>query len=181
MSAIQESTGFRVRLRVRLAKGFTTEAKSLSATVAGREITITSQDKNEPLNRVKWAVLHARGFASQEQALQFGARLRTILQVASLSLRLGVDVGEDKPTLRMNEEFARATGRIKDYERIAPNIHGLAILPDDDHTRIPIGEIQGTVTSNPDDLIRTLNELGEKPDIAPEPAVSRPPPCLLSL
>ena len=112
MSAIQESTGFRVRLRVRLAKGFTTEAKSLSATVAGREITITSQDKNEPLNRVKWAVLHARGFASQEEALQFGARLRSILQVASLSLRLGVDVGEDKPTHRMNEEFARATGRI---------------------------------------------------------------------
>jgi hypothetical protein len=163
-ATMDKTTGFRVRLRVRLAKSLATDAKSLKATIQGREITITSQDKNETLNQAEWVGLHAKGFATHEEALQFGSRLRSILQVVSLSVRLGVDVGEDKPSSWVSEEFARAFGAIKDHERIAPNIHGLSILPDDDYTRFPNFNANLTVTSSPDVLVKTLNELGASGD-----------------
>ncbi len=169
---MSEATGFRVRLRVRMAKGLTTEATSLSVTVAGREITITSQDKNEALNKATWAVLHARGFVTEDEARQFGTRLAWIFQVASLSLRLGIDVGEDKPSGWVSEAFARAKGLIKDHERIAPNIHGLLVLPDDDHTRIPLMNARLTVTSSPDDLVKILGELGEGSETTPKLAMT---------
>jgi hypothetical protein len=162
---MDDQNGFRVRLRVRLAKGLTTEAKSLNIALAGRSVSVTSQDKNEPLNEAKWVVFHARGFATEKEALQFGGRLRSIVELVCLSLRLGVDVGEDKPTGWVSEKYARALGLIKEQERVAPNVHGLTILPDDDLTRIPIVDIKGVVTANPTDLIAAMEELGDAHDL----------------
>jgi hypothetical protein len=115
-------------------------------------VTIKSQRRDEQLNTAKWVVFHARGFSTENDACEFGTRLRSILQVTSLSLRAGVDVGEDKPSSWASEEFARKLGLIKDHERLALNIHGLSVLPDDDLTRFPLFDAQATVTSNPDDL-----------------------------
>jgi hypothetical protein len=98
--------------------------------------------------------------------------LRRILEVASLSLRLGVDGGEDKPSGWMQEQFARGLGLLKDHERIAPNIHGILVLPDDDHTRIPIMNAHLAVTGNLDDLLNTLTELGENNDSVPDKALT---------
>lgn len=133
-----DTIGFRIRLRARVAKSLTTEATSLNVKVANKDVTITSQRKEEPLSKAKWIVLSARGFATEEAAREFGTRLRSIVQLAALSSRLGVDAGEDRPTSWVNEGFLRSAGFIKEHERSAPNIHGLAILPDDDNTRIPL-------------------------------------------
>lgn len=156
--------GFRVRLRVRIAKALTSETSSLTVVVMNKDVTITSQQKEEPLNKAKWIVLGARGFSTEEAAQQFGTRLRSILQLAALSSRLGVDAGEDKPTSWINENFARSMGLIKENERVAPNVHGLTILPDDDRTRFPIFNAEGTVTANPEHLTSALRELGENGD-----------------
>jgi hypothetical protein len=156
-----DDIGFRVRLRVRFAKGLTTEATSLSVTVDQRAVTITSQIKDEPLNKAKWIILQSGGFETEEGAQHFGDHLRSILQVAALSSRLGVDVGHDKASGWINEDFARSTGLIKEHERVAPNIHGLAIVPDDDLTRFPIINMQGVVTAHPDQLTSAMTELGE--------------------
>ena len=158
------TTGFRIRLRVRVAKGLTTEATSVQFVLANKEVTITSQNKEEPLSKTTWIVLGARGFATEEAAQDFGTRLRSILQLAALSSRLGVDVGEDKPTCWVSEDFARFLG-VKEHERIAPNIHGLAILPDDDNTRIPLMNPQATVTADPEHFLSALRESGESGDI----------------
>ncbi|HEV2037458.1 MAG TPA: hypothetical protein VGQ96_02540, partial [Candidatus Eremiobacteraceae bacterium] len=152
-------------LRARIAKGLTTEATSLSVRVANKDVTITSQNKEEPLNKAKWIVLNARGFTAEEVAQHFGTRLCSILQLAALSSRLGVDVGENKPTSWVSEHFARSKGLIKEHERIAPNIHGLAILPDDDYTRFPIINAHATVTADPEHFASALRELGENDDI----------------
>jgi hypothetical protein len=88
-----------------------------------------------------------------------------MLQLAALSSRLGVDAGEDKPTSWLSEDFSRSIGLIKEHERIAPNVHGLAILPDDDNTRFPVSNIQGTVTADPEHFTSALRELGENGDI----------------
>ena len=159
-----DTTGFRIRLRVRVAKGLTTEATSVQFVLANKEVTITSQNKAEPLSKTTWIVLGARGFATEEAAQDFGTRLRSILQLAALSSRLGVDVGEDKPTCWVSEDFARFLG-VKEHERIAPNIHGLAILPDDDNTRIPLMNPQATVTADPEHFLSALRESGESGDI----------------
>jgi hypothetical protein len=161
-----EQSGFRIRLRVRIAKALTTEVTSLSVVVANKEVTITSQDREQPLSQAKWIVLGVRGFTAEKEAEEFGTRLCSILQLAALSSRLGVDAGENKPTGWVREDFARSSGWIKEHERIAPNIHGLAILPDDDYTRIPIMDIRGTVTADPEQFMSALRESGESGDIS---------------
>ena len=168
-SAVDEMSGFRVRLRVRIPKALTSEATNINVMVMNKEVTITSQRKDEPLEEAKWIVLDARGFSTEEAAQQFGTRLRSIVRLAALSSRLGVDVGEDKPTDWMSEDFARKLG-LKDHERIAPNIHGLSILPDDDNTRFPLHNFQGRVTADPEHLVSALRELGENDEISFEEA-----------
>jgi hypothetical protein len=151
-----DKSGFRIRLRVRISKGLTTEATCLSVVVANKDVTITSENKEEPLSKAKWIVLNARGFAAEEAARHFGTRLSSILQLAALSSRLGVDAGENKSTTWVSEDFARSSGLIDDHERIAPNIHGLAILPDDDYTRFPVSNAHMTVT-DPEHFLSALS------------------------
>lgn len=153
-------TGFRIRLRARTAKALTTDATSLLATIAGKAVTIKSQTRDEPLNVAKWIVLQVRGFATTEEAQLFGGRLRSILQVAALASHIGVDVGEDKATTSISEDFARAIGLIEAHQRIAPNVHGLSVLPDDDDTRFPIVNAEARVTADPQQLLSALHELG---------------------
>jgi hypothetical protein len=98
--------------------------------------------------------------------------LCSILQLAALSSRLGVDTGENKPTTVVNEHFARSSGLIAEHERIAPNIHGLAILPDDDSTRFPYADVHMTVTADPKHFVSALRELGENGDIDLGPAAN---------
>lgn len=95
--------------------------------------------------------------------------MRSSLQLAALSSRLGVDSGEDKPTSLINEDFARSIGLIKEHERVAPNVHG---LPDDDNIRFPVVNAEGTVTADPEQFLSALRELGENDDIGFGPAVN---------
>jgi hypothetical protein len=134
----------------------------------GKNISLTSEAKDEPLNQAKWFVFRATGFGSEEEASQFGRRLRSVLEIVSLSLRLGVDAGEDLPTGHMTEEFARAMGVIKAHERTAPNVHGLMILPDDDLTKFPRLNMTGYVTMSPTDLVAAIEELGDSGDLGLE-------------
>jgi hypothetical protein len=149
---------------VRIAKGLTTEATSLGVAVSKNNVTITSQKKDEPLSKAKWMVLNAGGFTTEEAAQHFGIGLCRTLQLASLSSRLGVDIGENKPTDWVNEEFARSTGLLKEHERLEPNVHGLAILPNDDNTRFPIFNAEGIVTTDPEQFASALREAGENGD-----------------
>ena len=87
-------SGFRIRLCVRLAKGLTTEATTLSIVVANREVTLTSQNKDEPLSKAKWVIFSARAFKNEEDAQKFGTQLSSMLQLAA------VPVGNQTRTYR---------------------------------------------------------------------------------
>ncbi len=150
---------------MRIVKSFTTEATALHVEMMGKEVTITSQTKDEPLNKAKWLLLIAHGFTTEQEAHQFGTRLASMLQIAALSSRHGVDIGENKPTSWVSEAFARSHGLLKENERIAPNIHGLTVLPDDDLTRFPSFKAEMTVTADPEQMMSALRELGGKDDI----------------
>jgi hypothetical protein len=75
---VADMSRFRIRFRVRLAMGLTSEATGLKVMVMNKDVTITSQNKEEPLNKAKWIVLKARGFSTNEAAQHFGTRLRSI-------------------------------------------------------------------------------------------------------
>lgn len=162
---MSDASGFRIRLRVHIAKGLTTEDTTLIFMMDGKEVTLSSQEKDEALKTARWVVFRAHGFPSQEQALNFGSRLRKAVQLAALSARLGVDVGEDKPTSFVSEAFARSRGLIRADERLVPNVHGLSILPDDDKSRIPLFNFRAVVTADPNQILSALRELDKGPDI----------------
>jgi hypothetical protein len=154
-----DPSGYRVRLRVWLAKSLNAQDLSRIVNLAGRVVTIVSQEGGQQLADANWIVLQARGFASEEEANHFGTQLRTITELAGVCCRLGVNVGHGRPPLWMNEEFARSMGLIQPHERLHPNVHGLAILPDDDLTRFPLVHIEATVRADPAQFEGALTEL----------------------
>lgn len=163
---MSEMGKFRARLRVHVGKALTTDEPSIVARVGGREVAIKSQNKDEPLREAKWIVLTAGGFDTEKDAQTFGEQLRTIVGIAGICTRIGIDVGEDRATSWVSEEWARALGLIQAEERIHPNVHGLIIFPDDGLSRFPLMNASATVTSDPASLIASINELGENVSIS---------------
>lgn len=159
----EQTPTFRVRLRVRIGKPLTTDADHLSVEVDGREVTVRCQDKTKPLKGETWLAFGARGFQTPEAAQAFGERLRDILEIACLSARLGTDVGQGHATSAMNEDWARSIGLLQPNERLAPNIHGILVIPDDETTKIPLLNMKGTVSADPQQLLAAVGELGSAP------------------
>lgn len=154
---------FRARLRVRFAKALTSDDQSLSFTFAGREVLLKGQAPDQQLKEAKWVVFTAGGFPSEEDAREYGERLKSALDLAGVCTCIGINTGEDAATTWVDEGFARAMGFLKEGERSAPNVHGLSVHPDDDLTRFPLVSATGTVTASPDDLLSALSELRDQP------------------
>jgi len=91
------TVGYKIRLRVRLAKPLNTEDASQTVVVAGRDVVVTCQEKGQFLNKSQWVVLITRGFLTEDEAYRFGNQLRAIVELAGLCARIGADVGQDKP------------------------------------------------------------------------------------
>jgi hypothetical protein len=106
-----------------------------------------------------WIVLGARGFSTQEEANDFGTRLRGLTELAGVCSRLGIDVGQRRPPLWVSEEFARSLGLIEPHESLHPNVHGLTVLPDDDSIRFPLVQFEVAVRADPAKFEGALTEL----------------------
>ena len=151
---------FRVRLRVRLGMALTTDDPSRSFQFLGREVTLTSQRKCEPLSKAKWVVLNSRGIPTRAEAEELGGSLRLAMMVAGIATPVGVDLGNDKPSSWIKEDYARGAGLLREEEQLAPNPHGLLILEDDPNLRFFLMEGVGSVTFSPDVLTNLLSSLG---------------------
>jgi hypothetical protein len=156
-----ETTGYKIRLRVRLGKGLTSDATSIALHCDGREVELKSQKPDEQLKHAKWVIFIAKGFETEGEARSFGERLRAQVELAALSARVGVDTGQDQPTSWVNEDWARSKGLIGNDERIVPNVHGLLVIPDDENSKIFLMEGTGTVTADPDQLTGAIVELSD--------------------
>jgi hypothetical protein len=163
--------GFRIRLRVRLARALATEETTMKFVVENRDVTLTSQNGDEPLSKTDWVAFGARGFATEQEARDFGNRLCSVLQLAGLASRLGLDVGADEPfqgvtiTIKLQRALA-------DHERAAISKHGLTILPDDDNSVVINPLVGMPTTENPEHFASALRELGESGAPAAEVAVN---------
>ena len=75
-------------------------------------------------------VLIAGGFQGEAEARTFGARIRHALLSASASARIGVDIGEDKPT---SATAAHVKAHVLQQAGVAllDDVHGLMVYPED--------------------------------------------------
>ena len=89
---------FDLRLQVKIGRYLTTDETVLTTSFAGKSVTIKSRDEGE-LSKTEWLIFEAREFATKAEALDFGERLRTNVQLAGLCSRLGTDTKQE-PTLR---------------------------------------------------------------------------------
>ncbi len=161
----KDETGYRVRLRFRATKALGIADSQIPITIDRRNLEIRSDPRDQPLNKAKWFVISAGGFRDELEALQFGERLRSIFQIASLCSHWGIDVGNDTATSWIDEEYARELGLIEPHQRIAGNIHGLMTFPDDDRTRVPHSEITLSVQSNVEQLLSAIESLATQADL----------------
>lgn len=150
--------GFRARVRIRVAKSFTTDRTNLELVVGGRSVRMVGGLRAQKLSEAKWLVLSAGPFDTELMAWAFGNELRDRLEIASFACRVGMDGGNDEATSWIDEDWARSSKLIKPEERILPNTHGVAVIPDDDLIRFPVIDASGTVTTDPEMFLRAVDE-----------------------
>jgi len=155
----------RVRFRVRIAKPLNTADLVRIVNIFGREVRVSSELKSQPLSKTVWLVFEAQGFPDKQEASKFAQILPTVVELASLCTRNGIDVGENCATSRMNEGFARSMNLLEPHERLLPNIHGVMIIPDDNASRFPFGEVQGDSLADPEYFLGAVAEGGSEPEV----------------
>ena len=165
-----EKIKYRLWLKLRLGNPLATEESALTASVAGRTVTIESNRQAEPLSKASWLVMGCRGFETEDDAREFGEKLRRAVHLAGLCTRVGVDAGdpgEDRTVSWVNPEILRSGGGLDPDTRIGPDVHGIVILPDDGKTLfVRLGQARGQVLSNAGDFIRALEEALPESDVA---------------
>ena len=130
----------------------------MTVSIAGRTVTIESENRGEPLSKTSWLVMNCRGFETEAQAREFGEELRRATHLAGLCNRVGVDArdrGEDRTMSWLNPEEVR---RVNPEIRLAPDVHGIVILPDDGNNVFARARAEGRVLANADHFVRSLEE-----------------------
>ena len=167
---MEKKIRYRLRLKLRVAKALATEESALMASVAGREVTIKSEKQSQPLSEASWLLIGCRGFDAEDDARDFGERLRRAVHLAGLCARVGVDAGdpgEDRTVSWVNPEVVRGSGALDPETRFGPDVHGILVLPDDGKTLfLRAGRATGTVRSNVGDFVQALQEAFPESDVS---------------
>ncbi len=99
------------------------------------------------------------GFETEDQAREFGEDLRRAAHLAGLCNRVGVDAGdpgEDRTVSWVNPEVVQS---IIPDARLAPDVHGIVVLPDDGKTVFArVSEVSLQVEASADHFVRSLEE-----------------------
>ena len=165
-----ENLKHRLWLKLRVGKPLATEESVLTASVAGRKVTIESDSQSVPLSEASWLVMGCRGFDTENDAREFGEKLRRAAHMGGLcARRVGVDAGdprEDRSVSWINPEILRSGGLDPDT-RIGPDVHGIVIFPDDGKTLfVRMGRARGQVRSNASNFVRALKEALPESDVS---------------
>jgi hypothetical protein len=143
MTRAQNSPTYRVCLRFRLLKKLGIDAPEHQFRVGQHEAVLSAAGPDVSIRDSEWLVINVRGLPSEQDARSFGQGLRTAVELASVSTRLGVDVGRDLATSglgqHVKERILRETGAI-----VRDNIHGLDVFEDD--PRVVYFAMSGTAT-----------------------------------
>ena len=176
---MEKKVPYRLWLKLRVGKPLASEEVALTASLAGREVTIKSEMESQPLSKASWLLIECRGFETEDDALTFGEELRRAVHMAGLCARVGVDAGdpgEDRTVSWVNPDLLRKSGILDPDTRVGPDIHGILVLPDDGKTLfVRGGGVELSVLSNADNFVRALEEAFPRPEVsaAERPAIRR--------
>lgn len=149
---------YRTRLRFRLQKKLSIDAPEHRLRVAGREVVLSAPEPDQKIADSEWLILNTRGLETEEQAREFGHRLRAALEVSSVATRLGVDAGRDVATAGLGaafrEHLERTTGRY-----LRDNVHGVDVFADEPHVGIVNFSATGVVRAQPAPFLSDLDAL----------------------
>ena len=159
---MNDVNGFRLLLKVRIGKKLNTERESLLVKFDNHLVTIRPDPSNHPLNETTWIVLEASGFPTREEARDCGSRLRNAVYVAAICSRLGADPGQGETRSWFNEKLLRSQGVLPSHIRLAPDRHGLVILPDDGNNfALQASPAQVTLRAEPNQFTSALTSLSD--------------------
>ena len=152
-----DTVPWRVRLRFRLQKKICIDANEHRLQIAGREVVLTPPTPDLKIMDSEWLIMNARGFASEDEARQFGQKLKTALEVSSVAARVGVDTGRNLATSGLGKIVKDALAQ--QGARVRDNIHGLDVFPDHPNTGIFNMNATGIVHAAPDPFLSDLDEI----------------------
>lgn len=152
---------FRARLRFRVLKKLSINEPEHRLTVAGRDVVLSSPVPDIPIHDSEWLVMNARGFSTEAEARDFGHKLRSAIELASVSTRLGVDAGRDLATSGLGQivkdHIAKETGTLA-----RDNVHGLDVFEDNPNVRIFSFSATGTIHAGPEHpFLQVVTEIYE--------------------
>jgi hypothetical protein len=158
LTATCPATSYRARLRFRLQKKLNIATHEHCLTVAGREVKLSAPTPEQSIRDSECLVMNARGFASEEDARQFGHGFRAAIELASVSTRLGVDAGRDLATAvfsqAVKDHIKQQTGAV-----VRNDVHGLDVFEDDPNVMILSMSAIGSVLANEEPFLSFAAEL----------------------
>ena len=160
-------TGYGAWLTFRVGKRLHTEEAALTVTMLGKTVTINSEKKDQPLCESFWLVASCTGFDSETEAKAFGEELRRAVHLAGLGTKVGVDArdpGEDRTLSWTNPEIPIESLRDKHPDlRLAPDVHGLVVLPDDGNNIFVRNRASGESRANTANFVKALQQALSSP------------------
>jgi hypothetical protein len=145
-------SGFTARLRFRVSKRLEIPAYEKEVELGPYKAALAAQDKGQPIRESDWLILRVKALATEEEAWKVGEKLKGAVALSSARARLGVDIGNDKPTGSFGN-FVVQTIRDEFHVEIRANVHGLDVYSDASPVLIPNINADALVSTKPEPFL----------------------------
>lgn len=110
------------------------EQDSFSLSIDDKTFDFRAFREEDDLRGGEWHVVTCGGFATEQEAWEFGSRCKNALYMLGVKMRRSLDLGKDTLTSSSNDAFKKAiadAAREQGYEmQHYDNVHGLAVYPE---------------------------------------------------
>jgi hypothetical protein len=115
--------GFTARLRFRVRKRLEIPEYEQDVEFGPYKATLLGQNKGQPIRESDWLIFRVKGLDTEEEARKVGEKLKVAVALSSARARLGVDIGNDKPTGSVANFVVEAI-RDEFHVEVRPNVLG---------------------------------------------------------
>ena len=162
-----DATRYGAWLTFRVGKRLQAKETVLTTSMLGKTLTIKSEQEGQPLCESFWLVASCTGFDSETEAKAFGEELRRAVHLAGLGARVGADAGdpgEDRTRSWINPDILLEPVRETHPDvRLAPDVHGLVVLPDDGNNIFARARGSGESRANTANFVEALRQALSSP------------------
>lgn len=134
-------TDYTFRIRFRIVDGTVLNEESTEREIAlahGEPYTLCAVPREQPINKSNWLVLKGPTFDEENQAWNAGRRAQDALRWCSARLKMGVDVGQDRPLGLVTEygkSWLKSMFQVPPRAEVSNDVHGLLVYEDRPGTR----------------------------------------------